>query len=248
MISQKIPAEVTLVLDKVKKKLPGNYLLLLCLLLLLIVGGILPNLISGQWSWVEQPRISNMQKMRVLQESGIKFSDLKTIDQQQGKIGEGKWSVQVVESPEGKRITVLLKPQIYYKNQPGLEWSDITSISRWNQGETTELLIPTQSGGKATARFYRAWTQNTLAVVQWYAWLGGGHYDPSVWYWLDQWAQLKRQRVPWIAVSLVIPLEPTKELQTLTPFALNLAKEVQSNLEQNVLSQLTSLPETKKEK
>ncbi len=156
MISQKIPAEVTLVLDKVKKKLPGNYLLLLCLLLLLIVGGILPNLISGQWSWVEQPRISNMQKMRVLQESGIKFSDLKTIDQSQGEIGEGKWSVQVVETPEGKRITVLLKPQIYYKNQPGLEWSDITSISRWNQGETTELLIPTQSGGKATARFYRA--------------------------------------------------------------------------------------------
>jgi cyanoexosortase B-associated protein len=154
----------------------------------------------------------------------------------------------VVETPEGKRITVLLKPQIYYKNQPGLEWSDISSISRWNQGETTELSIPTRSGGKATARFYRAWTQNTFAVVQWYAWLGGGHYDSSVWYWLDQWAQLKRQRVPWIAVSLVIPLEPTKELQTLTPFALNLAKEVQSNLEQNVLSQLTSLPESKKEK
>jgi hypothetical protein len=39
-----------------------------------------------------------------------------------------------------------------------------------------------------------------------------------------------------------------KELQTLTPFALNLATEVQSYLEQNVLSQLTSLPETKKEK
>ncbi len=112
---------------------------------------------------------------------GIKFSDLKTIDQIQGEIVEGKWSVQVVETPEGKRITVLLKPQIYYKNQPGLEWSDITSISRWNQGETTELLIPTQSGGKAKARFYRAWTQNTFAVVQWYAWLGGGHYDPSVW-------------------------------------------------------------------
>ena len=85
-------------------------------------------------------------------------------------------------------------------------------------------------------------------MVQWYAWLGGGHYDPSVWYWLDQWAQLKRQRVPWIAVSLLIPLEPMKELQTLTPFALNLATEVQSYLEQNVLSQLTSLPETKKEK
>jgi len=39
-----------------------------------------------------------------------------------------------------------------------------------------------------------------------------------------------------------------KELQTLTPFALNLATEVQNYLEQNVLSQLTSLPETKKEK
>jgi len=141
-----------------------------------------------------------------------------------------------------------LKPQVYYKSQPGVEWSDISSISRWNQGETTELLIPTQSGGKAKARFYRAWTQNTFAVVQWYAWLGGGHYDPSVWYWLDQWAQLKRQRVPWIAVSLLIPLEPMKELQTLTPFALNLAGEVQSYLEQNVLNQLTSASETKKEK
>ncbi|GCL52138.1 hypothetical protein NIES3804_37260 [Microcystis aeruginosa NIES-3804] len=248
MISQKIPAEVSLVLDKIKKKLPGNYSLLLCLLLLLVLGGILPNLISGHWSWLDQPRIGNIQKMLALQESGINFSDLKTIHQQQGDIGEGKWSVQVVESPEGERMTVLLKPQIYYKNQPGLEWSDITSISRWNQGETTELSIPTQSGGKATARFYRAWTKNTFAVVQWYAWLGGGHYDPSVWYWLDQWAQLKGQRVPWIAVSLLIPLEPTKELQTLTPFALNLAGEVQSYLEQNVLSQLTSVPQIKKEK
>ncbi|MFM7478400.1 MAG: cyanoexosortase B system-associated protein, partial [Microcystis aeruginosa] len=36
--------------------------------------------------------------------------------------------------------------------------------------------------------------------------------------------------------------------QTLTPFALNLAGEVQSYLEQNVLSQLTSLPRIKKEK
>jgi len=235
------------VLDKVKKKLPGNYLLLLCLLLLLILGGILPNLISGHWSWLEQPRIGNIQKMRAVQESGIELSNLNTIDQSQAKIGEGTWSVQVLESHEGKRITLLLKPQIYYKNQPGLEWSDISSISRWNQGETTELSIPTRSGGKATARFYRAWTENTFAVLQWYAWLGGGHYDPSVWYWLDQWAQLKRQRVPWIAVSLMIPLDPMKELQTLTPFALNLAGEVQSYLEQNVLSQLTSVPEIKKE-
>ncbi len=248
MISQKIPAEVSLVLDKVKKKLPGNYLLLLCLLLVLILGGILPNLISGHWSWVDQPRIGNIQKMKIIQKSGIKLSDLKTINQSQAQIGEGEWSIQVVESPDGKRITVLLKPQVYYKNQPGLEWSDISAISRWNQGETTELSIPTQSGGKSTARFYRAWKQNTFAVVQWYAWLGGGHYNPSVWYWLDQWAQLKRQRVPWIAVSLHIPLEPSKKLQTLSPFALNLAGEVQSYLEQNVLSQLTSVPGTKKEK
>ncbi|MFM7794751.1 MAG: cyanoexosortase B system-associated protein, partial [Microcystis panniformis] len=95
MISRKIPAEVSLVLDKIKKKLPGNYLLLLCLLVILILGGILPNLISGHWSWVEQPRIGNIQKMRALQESGIELSDLKTINQSQGEIGEGKWSVQV---------------------------------------------------------------------------------------------------------------------------------------------------------
>jgi cyanoexosortase B-associated protein len=134
MISRKIPDEVSLVLDKIKKKLPGNYLLLLCLLLILILGGILPNLISGHWSWLDQPRIGNIQKMLALQESGIKFSDLKPTDRSQGEIGGGKWSVQVVESPEGKRITVILKPQFYYKIQPGVEWSYISSISRWNQG------------------------------------------------------------------------------------------------------------------
>lgn len=80
MISGKIPDEASLVLDKIKKKLPGNYFLLLCLLLILILGGILPNLISGQWSWLDQPRIGNIQKMLALQESGIKFSDLKTTD------------------------------------------------------------------------------------------------------------------------------------------------------------------------
>jgi cyanoexosortase B-associated protein len=248
MISRKIPVEVTLVLDKVKKKIPINYLLLMVLLLILILGGILPNLISGQWPWMDKPRIGNIQTMQALQKSGIELPNLKTVDQRQAQIGEGKWSVQMVESTDGKRITVLLKPQVYYKDQPEVEWSDINSIGRWNTGERTELTIPSPSGGKATARFYRAWKQNTFAVVQWYAWPGGGHYDPSVWYWLDQWAQLKRQRVPWIAVSLHIPLEPTKELQSLSPFALDLATKVQSNLEQNVLSQLTFIPKTEQEK
>jgi cyanoexosortase B-associated protein len=248
MTSRKIPSRVTLVLDKVKKRISPNYLLLLGLLLILILGGILPNLISGQWHWMDKPRIGNIQKMNTLQKSGIELSNLKTIDQRQAQIGEGKWSVQMVENYAGKRITVLLKPQVYYKDQPEVEWSDINSIGRWNTGERTELKIPAQSGGQATARFYRAWKQNTFAVVQWYAWLGGGHYDPSVWYWFDQEAQLKRQRVPWIAVSLHIPLEPTKELKTLTPYALELATQVQNQLETTVLSQLTAVTDNKTEK
>jgi cyanoexosortase B-associated protein len=247
MISRKIPAEVALVLDKVKKQISLNYLLLLVLLFFLIVVGILPNLISGQWLWMDKPRIGNIQRMTSLRQSGIELSNLKTIDQRPVQIGEGEWSVQMLESSDGKRITLLLKPQVYYKTQPEVEWSDINSISRWNTGERTELKIPAQSGGQATARLYRAWKQNTFAVVQWYAWLGGGHYDPSVWYWSDQRAQLKRQRVPWIAVSLHIPLEPTKDLKTIAPFALDLATKVQNHLEQNVLSQLTIIPNVKKE-
>jgi cyanoexosortase B-associated protein len=240
MSSLKIPAELTLVFGARKRRIPINYVFLSILLVTLIIGGILPNLVSGQWNWLDVPRISNMQQMNTLQKSGIEIPGLATIDRREVQIGEGEWSAQILERDDGTRMTLLLKPQDYYKDNPEVEWSDIKSIARWKTAQTTDLTFPSSFGGRVTARFDRASQQNTFAVVQWYAWLGGGHYDPSVWYWSDQWAQLKGKRIPWIAVSLHIPLDPSKDLKTLQPFALDLATRIQNQLEQRVLSKLST--------
>lgn len=241
----KLPSEVMIALGNRKTRVPVNYLLLAILLLLVGAGAIARDLARGSLGWMDAPRIANIQKMNELEEAGIEIPGLIAIDHRQVNIGEGKWSAQLVEGPDGKRITVLLETQNYYKKQPEVEWSDINSIARWKTERADDLTFSTPSGETVTARFYRAWQTNTFAVVQWYAWLDGGHHDPSVWFWLDQRARLQNRRVPWVAVSLHLPLDPTKNVETLRPAARDLARQVQERLESTVLSKLSSPPRGK---
>jgi cyanoexosortase B-associated protein len=236
----KIPAEVTIAFGSFKKRIPANHLLLLALLTLLAIGALARDLTHRGWDWMSTPKIANIQRMAKLKKSGIEIPGTKMIDRREVRIGEGEWSAQIIEPSDGTRITVLLKPQIYYKDQPEVEWSDVQSIARWKSERSADLVFPSPSGGTVTARFYRAWQTNTFAVVQWYAWLGGGHHDNAVWYWQDQRARLTRQRTPWIAVSIHIPLEPTKKIDSARPLALDLAEKIQSELETGVLSRLAA--------
>ena len=92
---------------------------------------------------------------------------------------------------------------------------------------------PTTASAKVEARFFRAWTQRrTVAVLQWYAWSGGGNPAPSRWFFADQLAQLRRNRVPWVAVCLQIPIEPLGDIEASRPLAESLGKVVQTALMQ----------------
>jgi cyanoexosortase B-associated protein len=236
----KILPELTLVLGSFKQRIPANYLLVLLLLFLLATASIVRDVANGGWTWLSTPKIANIQLMSRLRKAGIAIPGVPSIDHREINLGEGKWSAQIFEFQDGPRVTVLLKPQVYYKDQPEVEWSDIQSLARWKTERAPDLVFTSSSGGEVTARFYRAWQTNTVAVVQWYAWPGGGHHDNAVWYWQDQRAKLKRQRVPWIAVSLHIPIDPTQKIDSIRPFALDLAKKVQARLETEVLSKLRS--------
>jgi hypothetical protein len=73
--------------------------------------------------------------------------------------------------------------------------------------------------------------RNTFAVMQWYAWPDGGHFAPGKWFWADQaqqWQQ--RQRLPWVAVSILLPIEPVGDIRSHTAAVTEIAQAVQQGL------------------
>ncbi|WP_243397441.1 cyanoexosortase B system-associated protein [Crocosphaera subtropica] len=103
-----------------------------------------------------------------------------------------------------------------------------------------KFLSTRQPNHSITARWFQAWNNKTYAVLQWYAWPGGGHYAPYQWFLADQKAQLKHKRVPWIAVSIKIPMEPLGNLEDMESLAKSLGQEVQKTLEQEIFIDKTN--------
>jgi cyanoexosortase B-associated protein len=148
------------------------------------------------------------------------------------------------------RALLLLLPQTGKTEQPQVEWADIDGRQRWTddlhqrlkftvespvatQGQSAQATTPTKPSTvvNVEARFFRGWNQQqTYAVVQWYATTQGGNATPSHWFWVDRFAQWQGYRVPWVAVSILIPLDPLEEIDPIKPLALTLAKTVQSAL------------------
>jgi cyanoexosortase B-associated protein len=73
-------------------------------------------------------------------------------------------------------------------------------------------------------------SRQTVVVAQWYAFDDGGHFSTAHWFWRDQWAQLRHQRVPWVAVSLRLPVDPSSTLDDVTPQVTELSQAVQTSL------------------
>ncbi len=81
------------------------------------------------------------------------------------------------------------------------------------------------------ARFFRAVTQqDTFGVLQWYALPNGGHSSPFRWFVGDQLAQWRKQRVPWVAVSILVPMEPLGQVEKIWPLAESIGQTVQAAL------------------
>lgn len=214
----------------------------LLLLALLLAIGALPGYFQGKWQWKEPPPIIKLGEIKQLRKTGLTLPGWKITQQQEQKLGSGKWSVQLMENEDSKQTAILLLlPQNGPKSQPQVEWTEINSWGRMQWGEwqvaqyrEAQFMVEEpqlKDKTEVKARFFRASSKNqTFAVLQWYAMPNGGHFSPLNWFWADQLAQWHKQRVPWIAVSLFIPMEPLGEVETTWEQIKSIGQTVQTRL------------------
>ena len=225
--------------DQNRRTLSISQLVLLCLLALLAAIAAVPGYFHGTWQWSDVPPVMNIYYLKNLRKLGLPLPGWQMGEQAEVQIGEHFWGVQTVEQ-EGKTpvITIYFMPQEYYRMQPQVEWTDLQGVERWKTDSHSSLTfsLPGKAGAEVKANFFRAWREQTYAVVQWYAWHQGGNPDPAHWFWADQQAQLRGERVSWVAVCLKIPIDPLSDLNSHRDAAQSLAQTVQATLEREVFS------------
>jgi cyanoexosortase B-associated protein len=217
--------------------------LLIVLFILAIAAFIaIPNYFTGNWVWKKVPSLQNVKELKAIQSAGLALPGWKTLEQGKVEIGGHKWSVQAI-APESEAKTadldtspiLMLRPQTWQRDMPQVDWVDINGAQRWTADSVRSLQfsVPSQPQPvEIKARFLRGWHEKkTYAVLQWYAWKTGGSAAPGDWFWADQRAQLRdRRRANWVAVSILIPIQPLGNIDTAQPQAETLAKLVQSTL------------------
>ncbi|NJL45411.1 MAG: cyanoexosortase B system-associated protein [Leptolyngbyaceae cyanobacterium SM2_3_12] len=203
---------------------------------------ILPAYFTGQWPWVATPQVMQIDQLKALQSQGLELPGWEQTSHQQVTINQQDWSFgeytpqnSSTESVPGDRVALLLLPQPWHSNQPQVEWLDITGAQQWQIDSRQRLAVadPANPSARFQARFFRSWNgRQTFAVLQWYAWPGGGHPSPSHWFWANQWSQLtSRTLTPWVAVSLLIPIDPMGDIIAYAPLAMELGAQIQRQLE-----------------
>ncbi len=213
-------------------------IILILLLLISIFVGAMPGYLSGgQWRWSQLPKVPHLKAVKSVLSKGLELPNWTITQHQKVRIGGKTWSVQVMRSDRSdssKPLMLMLLPQNYYLDKPGVEWMDLNGLERWKTDSKGQLNFTLSEDSHSIAvktRFFRAWNrQQTFAVVQWYAFPSGGGYSNFSWFWRDEIAQLRQSRVPWIAVCLKIPIEPLANLDEVQPLAESLARQIQANL------------------
>ncbi len=231
--------------------------LVVLFLLTIAVANTIPNYLSGNY-FNKVPGLSSLQELRTLQKSGLTLPGWQTVDQKRVEIGGHKWSIQAIapQTPPATNppILLMLRPQTWHRDLPQVDWMDIRGARGWTEDSDRHIqfsmptqLMPTQSASTQSvlaqsmptnieARFLRGWTQErTYAVLQWYAWRNGGNPAPIGWFWAEQGSQLRdRQHMPWVAVSLLIPIQPLSEIESVQSQAEALGQLIQSTLAADV--------------
>jgi cyanoexosortase B-associated protein len=218
---------------KVKKSISIARMALVLLLIAIVAIGTIPGYLSGKWSWADVPKVTNIERLKNLRGTGLTIPGWKTQEQKEVFIGGNQWSYQKLEREGKSPVELWLMPQDYYKNHPQVEWTDLNGFERW-QTDSHKIL---NLSDRVSASFFRAWNRKTYAVVQWYAWSGGGHYSSLQWFLADQWAQLHRSRAAWVAASLKIQIEPLSSVESTEAFAQSLAQTVRATLEKEIFRQ-----------
>lgn len=223
-------------------KFPHRYPLPRVVLLLFLVVpaaiGAVPGYLTGKWRWAQPPEVKELDRLRSLRKTGVAIAGWKTLSQEPALIGNHEWLQQDIErvQPEGspdsrpQKAIVLLLTQNDRADQPQVEWTDINGWQQWQtDSDRWAKFAAGQTAAQVEARFFRGWTnQQTYAVLQWYAVPSGGHPAPSRWFWADRLAQLSDRRVPWVAVSVLIPVEPLGDIEKSRQLAESLGQSVQA--------------------
>ncbi len=208
---------------------------LLIFLSILLAIGTVPGYLAGKWQWQNPPSVKTLGELKAIRKAGVVIPGWKTIEQKSVVLGEHPWSIQSIENEKKETTTVFLFTQNGPRDQPQVEWSELNGVHRWQSDSESQQTF-TADQTPITARLFRAWTANrTYAVMQWYAWSDGGHPEPSHWFWADRMAQFQGKRQPWIAVSILLPMEPLDDLNKYRDRITAIAQPLQTQLHQTAL-------------
>ncbi|MEL6602352.1 MAG: cyanoexosortase B system-associated protein [Cyanobacteria bacterium J06614_10] len=234
--------------DKLTKKATVKLMVIVALALFVAVSA-LPRYVSS-WPWSSPLKVQNQPALQAIRDQGLTLSGWQVDDQVKTKIGGDTWSIQqlsatdqAITSETASTIFLLLRPQVWEADQPEVEWLDLKGSQQWEtdsrQSLPIEVAINRQENPKTVrinTDFFRAWSKDqTYAILQWYAWPTGGSPSPAGWFWADQRTQWQhRQRMPWVAVSVWLPIEPLGDITPHIAAAKSLGQSVQLALSQTV--------------
>ena len=231
-------------------------LLVIAALTVLVAVSAVPRYVSG-WPWASPLKVHNQSALQAIREQGITLPGWTTQEKADSKIGGDTWSIQQLAPTDASDRShplafLLLRPQIWEADQPEVEWLDLKGAQRWKTDSLTKLPFEVSANDSAKnsktvrikADYFRAWNQDqTFAVLQWYASPVGGSASPSWWFWADQKAQWRhRQRLPWVAVSVWLPIEPLSAIAPHQEAAVALGQLTQAELMQTVFAGALSGP------
>lgn len=216
---------------------------LIAMLAMLVAIATLPSYFSGQWPWSSQLPVPHIEEVRALLKTPLVVPGWESTFHQEVRIGRNRWSLaeyrrQGTTEEEGNSFALLLRPQMGADQQPEVEWVDLRGAQSWQVGGRHTVRWSTTADAtegppnKVTTQYLRAIDERrTLAVMQWYAWPRGGHFAPGKWFWADQAQQWRqRERMPWVGVSILLPIEPVGDIRTHTETMTAIAQAVQQGL------------------
>lgn len=197
----------------------------------LILFGAIPHYRKGQWQIVAPKYIKNLSQIQKIKEKGLPLEDINSPQKEQIEINDQKWLKQTILLDNQLSVNLLLFPQNGQKQFPEVEWLNLKQHYQWQISKAENVTLTINSSQDIQARFFQATTsKETFAVLQWYAWHNGGSPLIEDWFWSDQLAQYQKKRLPWVAVTLIAPIDSLSDIKDIKPQLESLGIKVQKSL------------------
>ncbi|MEL6381879.1 MAG: cyanoexosortase B system-associated protein [Cyanobacteria bacterium J06626_18] len=219
---------------------------LVAVLAVIVAIAAAPSYFSGQWPWSAPLKAPQINQIKALRTTALDLPGWQVNLQQEVRIGGNDWGLTEYLATDAAAATngfaLLLRPQPWHDDQPEVEWVDIIGSRGWQVSDLHRIRFSVSGDDgqsiPVTARYFRGVDeQRTFAVVQWYAWPSGGHPAPGRWFWADQAQQwTERQRMPWVAVSVFLPIEPIGNIRPYTEEAIAIGQTIQTSLMTSIFS------------